>query len=95
MNLNTNGKFDFFEKETIINCSAIFWAFCFTLLFFSLNRKVNSFTIDELNIYPNFLYLYVLQFISFQLFGFLMMVTLYAKNKKMTETLFKIWKTHI
>jgi hypothetical protein len=44
--------------------------------------------LEELNLYPNYLYVYTLQLISFQLFGFVQLILFYAKNKKMTTTLY-------
>ncbi len=80
------------EKETMINFSAIFWGFLFIFLFFGLNKKFKSLLPEEINIYPNYIYLYCIQLISYQFFGLLMLATMFAKNNKMRTKLYYEFK---
>ena len=80
------------EKQTIISGVAIFWTFMFVLAFIGLSNKVRSLSVEELNVYPNYLFLYFLQLISFQLFGFIMLITLFARQTSMRKTLFEAIK---
>ena len=74
------------EKQTIINCTAIFWGFLFILMFSGLNQRIRDLTVEELNEFPNYLYLYCLQLLSFQLLGFFLLITMFAKDNKMFKT---------
>ena len=76
------------DKSTIVNTSAICWALIFSAIFYRLNVKVKSFSVEEINLYPNYLSIYVLQLISFQLFGLVMLATLFVKHKKMVKILY-------
>jgi hypothetical protein len=80
------------EKQTIISGVAIFWTFMFVLAFIGLSNKIRSLSVEELNVYPNYLFLYFLQLISFQLFGFIMLITLFARQTNMRKTLFEAIK---
>lgn len=81
-----------FEKQTLINCSAIFCGLLFIIAFYGLNNKVNSFSMDDANVYPNYLYVYALQILSFQLFGLFMLTFLFARHEKLASTLYDALK---
>jgi hypothetical protein len=80
------------DKQTMINWSSVFCCFVFFVAFYSVVQKLNAFSVDELNFYPNFLYVYGLQLVSFQLFGLCMLLLLYAKQDQMISTLYNAWK---
>jgi len=77
-----------FDKQAFMKMTAIVWSMLFFVMFYILRSKLKSFTVEEINIYPNYLYLYGIQLISFQLFGLLMLVTMYIKKDKMMTTLY-------
>jgi hypothetical protein len=76
-----------FDKNTIINTTAICLGLIFCFAFYKLNALVTSFSYEELNQYPNYLYLYILQLISFQTFGLFLLITLYVRHDKLYTTL--------
>ena len=78
-----------FDKETIFTTTAIIWGFIFSVAFMKLNIIVKSFSFEDLNQFPNYLYLYFLQLISFQLFGLVMLTVLYARHEKLFTTLYR------
>jgi len=80
-----------FDKDTIVNTSAICWGFIFSFAFYKLNVLVKSFSFEELNQYPNYIYLYILQLTSFQTFGLFMLITLYLRHDKLYDTLYRNW----
>ena len=87
-----NDEVGFLEKQTIVNSAGIFCGFSFFFFFFGVNSKLKGLSVEQINTFPNYLYLYIFQLILFQLFGMLMLVTLYAKNKKMGQALYIAWK---
>jgi hypothetical protein len=81
------------EKEALMNFSAICWGFFFIFLFYGLNKKFKSLPAEEINIYPNYIYLYCLQLVSYQFLGFLMLIVMFSKNKNMrTKILQRIYR---
>ena len=80
------------EKETIMNCYAICCTLIFFLLYFGQNLKLKYLPLEEINDYPNYLYMYFRLMIAFQIFGFIMLSTYYAKNKKMCKVLYAALK---
>ena len=84
-------KFNF-EKQSLIKGSAVICSLMFTVAFFGLNTKVNGFNMEDINEYPNYLYVYALHILAFQLFGLFMLVILYARHEKMVSTLYNALK---
>ncbi len=80
------------ENSTIIDWTTLIWTLIFILVFFGLNFKVNSTKVEELNIYPNYLLVYCVQLIAFQLSSFLVLSLLYSRQRKMIQTLFHALK---
>jgi hypothetical protein len=89
MKLEENSFKMSFDKNTIINTSAICWGLIFFFAFYKFNALVKSFSFEELNEYPNYLYLYVLQLIFFQSFGLFMLIILYVRHDKLYNTLYR------
>lgn len=58
------------------------------ILFFGLNYKVNNTPAADLNLFPNYLFVYAVQLIAFQLASMFILTMLYARHKKMLKTLF-------
>jgi hypothetical protein len=80
------------EKETIMNCYAICCTVIFFLLYFGQNLRLKYLPLDEINEYPNYLYMYSRHMLAFQVFGFIMLSTYYAKSRKMCQVLFTALK---
>ncbi len=62
------------------------------LIFVALNNKVNSMSVAEFNIYPNYLYVYCLQLIAFQFFSLCMLSIVYARHNEMIKILYNAIK---
>ena len=75
-----------------MNCYAICCTLIFFLLYFGQNLKLKYLPLEEINDYPNYLYMYFRLMIAFQIFGFIMLSTYYAKNKKMCKVLYAALK---
>ncbi len=80
------------ENPAIIDWTTLIWALISIVIFFGINYKVNSTKVEELNLYPNYLLVYCLQLIAFQLFSFLVLSLLYSRQKEMLLTLFNALK---
>ena len=87
-NSNTSSLDVLNENPAIIDWTTLVWTLFFIVVFFGLNYKVNSTKVEELNLYPNYLLVYCLQLIAFQLFSFLVLSLLYSRQKEMLQTLF-------
>lgn len=80
------------DKDALITATAIFWGFVFIVAFFGLNYKINNFSSADINLDPNYLYIYTLQLLSFQLFGLFMLTIMYIRNTKMYTTLYNAFR---
>ena len=79
---------DVIEKDSIIDWTTLLLTLTSMILFFGLNYKVNNTPVDDLNVYPNYLYVYAVQLIAFQVSSLFILMTLYARHKKLFKTLF-------
>ena len=75
-------------KDSIIDWTTLLLTLTSMILFFGLNYKVNNTPVDDLNVYPNYLYVYAVQLIAFQVSSLFILMTLYARHKKLFKTLF-------
>ena len=83
-------KKNLFAEDTILaDWSSLFLVLCLYLLFFTLNYKVNRLTFQEINLFPNTLYVYCHQLIAYQLLSLVMLAVLYCRHKEIKSTLLK------
>jgi len=60
-----------------------------------LNIKTNSLTLEEVNKFPNYLYIYALQLLGPSLLGLTIVVVQYIRNSQMRQCLVKEFKSYI
>ena len=65
------------------------------LAFALLNIKTNSLTVNEVNSFPNYFYLYILQFVAPSLIAFSIAAVQYVRHYDMRKTIIKESATYI
>ena len=63
--------------------------FIFVFLSYSLlNIKTNALTVEQVNRFPNYLYMYFLQFLGPSLIGILIAIFQYLRHREMRHSIF-------
>ena len=83
------------EKSVIADWTTLIFTLILVLSFFSLNYKVNTLTAEEINVYPNYFYIYGIQLIAFQVFSLLLLLVLYSRHKQMIKCILMIKTLHL
>ena len=81
------------DKDSIVDWTTLFLTLASMIMFFGLNYKVNNTPVADLNLFPNYLFVYAVQLIAFQVAALFILTTLYARHKQMLKTLFAELKT--
>ena len=77
------------EKQSLVDLTTHTFLLAVFLAFALLNIKANNLTIEQVNEYPNYLYLYSLQFLAPSLMGLTITTVQYVRHSQMRKA---IWK---
>ena len=83
------------EKHYLADFTTHMFFLSMFLAFALLNIKTNSLTVNEVNSFPNYFYLYILQFVAPSLIAFSIAAVQYVRHYDMRKTIVKESVTYI